>query len=162
MKKILIFSFLLATSAVSYSSLESSSVESTMNITATIIKPLTVKTNGPLDFKTLLPGVLGSARSSFSITGEENTRVKITFDGLEADGDNFGVPITLEGSSNDSFMVYFNCSTDSGEKVNQGNKFVHLTSMGKSTIHVAASATPDDNQAPGRYSGHITMRATYE
>lgn len=162
MKKILIFSFLLATSATSFSALENSAVESTMNITATIIKPLTVKSNGPLDFKTLLPGVLGSARSSFTIDGEENARVKITFDGLEASADNFGVPITLEGSSNDSFMVYFNCSTDSGEKVNQGNKFVNLTSMGKSTIHIAASTTPDNNQTPGKYTGQITMRATYE
>ena len=162
MKKNLIFSFLLAATSVSYSALENSAVESTMNITATITKPLTVKSNGSLEFGTLLPGVLGAARSSFAIDGEENARVKITFDGLEADGDNFGVPITLDGSSNDSFMVYFNCSTDSGEKINQGNKFINLTPMGKSTVHVAASTTPDNRQTPGRYTGQITMRATYE
>lgn len=162
MKKILIFSFLLIASAISYSSLENSTVESTMNITATIIKPLTVQSNGPLEFGTLLPGVLGAARSSFTIDGEENSRVKITFNGLEAEDDNFGVPITLDGSSNDSFMVYFNCTTDSQEKINQGNKYVYLTSMGKSNLHIAASATPDNRQTPGRYTGQITMRATYE
>ena len=162
MKKKLIFSFLLATSIISYSSLENSSVESTMNITATIIKPLTVKSDGPLNFNTLLPGVLGTARSSFTITGEENSKVKITFDGLEADGDNFGVPITLNGASEDSFMVYFNCTTDLKEKVNQENKYINLTSMGNSTMHIAASATPEKDQTPGQYTGQIRMRATYE
>ncbi|MCQ8213508.1 hypothetical protein NON08_13455 [Cetobacterium somerae] len=162
MKKILICSFLLAISSFSYSSEEGYDAEATMNITATIIKPLTVQSNGPLEFGTLLPGTIGTSRSSFTIDGEKYSKVKITFDGLEPDGDNFEVPLKLDGSSNESFMVYFNCSTNSDEKVNQENKFINLTSMGKSTLHIAASTTLDADQTPGKYTGQITMRATYE
>lgn len=163
MKKILVFSFLLGIGSLSYSNVSSSgNNEATMDITATIIKPLTVQSNGPLNFGSLLPGVIGTARSSFTLSGEENARVKITFDGLEAQEDNFEIPITSTSNSDSSFMVYFNCTDDSGKKINQGNKFVYLKSNGKLNLHIAASATPETDQAPGNYTGSIKMRAIYE
>ncbi|MEG0235384.1 MAG: hypothetical protein RR523_02215 [Cetobacterium sp.] len=162
MKKILIFSFLLAATSVTYSSLENSAVESTMNITATIIKPLTVQSNGPLEFGTLLPGVFGDARSTFTLKGEENSRVKITFENLTSSGATYSTPISLE--SRDSFVVNFNCTptNNSGKYITSSDNIIPLDEKGELTLSIAASTTPRLNQTPGKYTGQITMRATYE
>lgn len=67
MKKILMFSFLLATSTISYSSLQNSTVEGTLNTTATIITPLTIQADKDLDFGNVLPSAVNHAFSSFTI-----------------------------------------------------------------------------------------------
>ncbi|WP_281700308.1 hypothetical protein [Cetobacterium somerae] len=162
MKKILIFSFLLAATSISYSALENSAVESTMNITATIIKPLTVQSNGPLEFGTLLPGVFGDARSTFTLKGEENSRVKITFENLTSSGATYSTPISLE--SKDSFLVNFNCTptNDSGRYVTSSDNTRFLDEKGELILNIAASTKPRVDQTPGQYTGQIRMRATYE
>ena len=162
MKKILIFSFLLATSAISYSALDNSAVESTMNITATIIKPLTVQADGALDFGNILASSTSHAYSSFTVKGEENAKVKISFDNLSSDGSSFTVPIY--SNSKDFFNITFNCTTKNspGNFLNHTNNTILLTDGGESTLSIAATAQPRKDQTPGKYTGQITMRATYE
>ncbi|MCQ9627455.1 hypothetical protein [Cetobacterium somerae] len=162
MKKILIFSFLLAATSISYSALENSAVESTMNITATIIKPLTVQVDGALDFGNILASSTSHAYSSFTVKGEENAKVKISFDNLSSDGSSFTVPIY--SNNKDFFNITFNCTAKNnpGNLLNHTNNTIILTDGGENTLSIAATAQPRLNQTPGRYTGQITMRATYE
>lgn len=165
MKKVLIYSFLLAISSLSYSSLESSSAEdATMKVTATIIKPLTVQSNGPLDFGRILPGVQNAnAFSSFTIKGEENSKVKITFENLPSDGSSFTTPI-YNRNNRDYFDVTFNCTTpdEPGKFLNHTNNTITLNGAGENLLRIAATADTRPDQAPGQYVGQIRMRATYE
>lgn len=161
MKKILIFSFLLTTSAISFSALENSAVESTMNITATIIKPLTVQAE-PLNFGRLIPGVFGQARSTFTLKGEKNSRVKITFENLTSNGATYSTPISL--GSKDNLMVNFNCTptNNSTRYVTSSDNIIPLDEKGELILNIAASTKPKVDQTPGQYTGQIRMRATYE
>ncbi|MHA4990715.1 hypothetical protein [Cetobacterium somerae] len=162
MKKILISSLLLM-SSLSYSSLENSAVESSMNITATIIKPLTVQSNGPLDFGNILPATTSHAYSSFTVKGEENANVKISFENLSSDGASFTVPL-YNSNNSDSFNITFNCTAPNspGNFLNHTNNVVTLTNNGEIALSIAATAQPRRDQTPGQYTGEFTMRATYE
>lgn len=163
MNKFLIFGFLLVTSAVSYSSLKNSAIESTMLITATIIKPLTVRSNGDLDFGNILPTVSNHAYSGFTVKGEENTAVKISFGNLISDGASFVVPL-YNNNNEDFFDITFNCTTSNspGKFLNHADNVVALNNSGDIALNIAATAHPKKNQIPGQYKGQITMRATYE
>lgn len=162
MKKILMFSFLLATSTISYSSLQNSTVEGTMNITATIITPLTIQADKDLDFGNILPSAVNHAFSSFTIKGEKNARVKISFNDLASNGASFIVPI--HNNKGDYFDITFNCtpSNNPGDLLNHANNLVTLTDNGELILNIAATAQPRKDQTSGKYKGQITLRATYE
>ncbi|MGL5053925.1 MAG: hypothetical protein ACRC5W_10100 [Cetobacterium sp.] len=166
MKKILIFSFLLGITSLGYSDTGSSSSEATMNITATVIKPLTIKSDGPLNFGILVAGNLNTARSTFSIEGDKNSSVKISFEGLTSNGATFTTPIYLTKNETvkDSLAINFNCTAtdNSGIYITTNNNRILLDSNGKSKLNIAASVSTKPNQSAGEYSGQIKMKALYD
>ena len=87
---------------------------------------------------------------------------KISFDNLSSDGSSFTVPIY--SNNKDFFNITFNCTAKNnpGNLLNHTNNTIILTDGGEVMLRIAATAQPRLNQTPGRYTGQITMRATYE
>ncbi|MEG2437773.1 MAG: hypothetical protein RSB17_06370, partial [Cetobacterium sp.] len=83
MKKYILFLFTLFAITTFANESSNGNSEANMNVTATIIQPLTVISNGDLNFGKVLPGTPSAgAFSSFSIEGHPNSNVKISFSGI--------------------------------------------------------------------------------
>ena len=52
----------------------------TMNITATVIKPLTIAKTGDMDFGNIIQGTTATADSGYTITGEKGQPIIVTID----------------------------------------------------------------------------------
>lgn len=129
-----------------------------MNITATVIEPLTVVSKGDINFGNILPGSVTSASSGYTITGEKDAKIEITFPGahkyLETETENaFSMPLTST-TTTDKLPFAFNTGTV--------GKNVTLDSNGKTEIYIPTTVSPRDNQTRGIYSGTITLRAVYQ
>ncbi|WP_297596064.1 DUF4402 domain-containing protein [uncultured Cetobacterium sp.] len=135
--------------------------KSIMNISATVIKPLTVSSNGDLNFGTLLPGASVPGFSSFSIEGEPNSRVDISFSGVDRVG-NYSYYSDLKSlTTEDTLLLSFNCSPV-GEGYLSTNPSITLDSTGKYILNVSANIQSLATQTPAKYSGQIKIRAIYE
>ncbi|MGL4864744.1 hypothetical protein [Cetobacterium sp.] len=163
MKKVLTFSFLFGILAYTSPALEDSSVQGVMNVTAKVVKPLTVTADSDLDFGDILPGDFRAAYSSFTLHGEENLNVLVSFEGLESDGNSYYLPLKSK-TNGKPLEIAFNCTNNDGGfngYLSPKNNVVHLSEKGSRTLHIAASTKPDSSHS-GIYSGQIILRALYQ
>lgn len=161
MKKNILFLFTVFAMTIFANESSSGNSEANMNVTATIIQPLTVISNGDLDFGKMLPGTTNSAFSSFSIEGHLDSNVKISFSGIDRIG-NYSYYSDLKSTTTDDTLVLaFNCSPTGGGYL-PTNPSITLDSNGKYILNVSANVQSRPNQTPAKYTGAIKLRATYE
>lgn len=160
MRKILMLSTLFGVVSLNLLSNEGQSNQAIMQINAKVLKPLTVKADKDLEFGDILPGTFNQAFSSFSLQGESNSKVRITFEGVKSEGDSFRVPLK---NGNNTFTILFNCTqiNKPGEWITPGNDVIELSDSGKQILNIAASTDVSRDQAPGIYSGNFTLKARY-
>lgn len=139
MKKLLLG--LLALSTVAFGS--NSEVSGTMNVTATIIKPLTIVANSDMEFGKLMQGVKEVANAKFNITGESMNGISVTYDKnvvlRHSEDRNQTINVTITD--------YFNPT--------------HLNNEGKSEITLHGTIDVSQNQMPGNYSGELVAKVMY-
>lgn len=124
--------------------------EATMSITADVIKPITVISNGNLDFGRIIQGSNAGDSSSFTVKGQEYSNIKISYPGSNELYER-SYSTMLANENGDTMEVVFN---DFGDYAIDGT--------GQTTIEISATCSADDQQPLGKYNGFITMRATYE
>lgn len=164
MKRILLLAAMLS-SVVLAQGETSSKNEATMNISARVIKPLTVEKSGDLDFGTLVQGEFKGARAHFIVTGEPGEQVEVTYDGIQEydENNNFIVPLSNEGNPegkklNANFNITISGVTQQ-TFVPEGRR-VTIGETGSAKLSVAGSMTA--NVPPGSYSNSFTLKARYQ
>ena len=141
----------LIVSSLTFSSENSNDEKGTMNITAKVIRPLTVISNGDLKFGKILPEKYASAHSSYTVKGEPGATIDISFPKANKYAPE-SYTMFLTNDTNDKLSFSFN----------------HLQApttfdkTGELKIPIAASITTKKDQARGEYKGSITLRATYQ
>ncbi|MBC2851840.1 DUF4402 domain-containing protein [Cetobacterium sp. 8H] len=162
MKKNILFLFTLFAMTTFANEISSGNSEANMNVTATVIQPLTVISNGDLNFGKVLPGAPSAgAFSSFSIEGHPDSNVKISFSGINRAG-NYSYYSDLKSTStDDTLLLAFNCSPTGGGYL-PTNPSITLDSSGKYTLNVSANVQSRPDQTPAKYTGTIKLRAIYE
>lgn len=138
--------------------------QASMSVTAEVIKPLTVKSNGDINFGgNIIKGTYVIGNSSFAIEGEKNSQILISFDGAEL-GQNGNYEVRLDSKeTSDVLLTYFNATANTDSSNNQyidRNPIVTLGNDGKANINIAASMTA--NGAPGNYIGTFKLKALYQ
>lgn len=109
-----------------------------MNITATVIRPLTV-TAQPMAFNKVIQGATASANSNFTITGENSENIKVT------------IPETVTLTNGQNTL---NVAITRTIPTNLGD-------TGTITVPVSGSITTSTSTATGEYSGTLTARVQY-
>lgn len=147
MKKLLGLTFVL-TSMVALSAPQGSKDETaTMNITATVIEPLTVEAQ-PMAFGRIIKGIEGKATSTFTITGEEGAQV------------NFMIPASTDLTSkvgNKTMTVNFTTKNDGNFKRNGDGNGTLATG---SNIVTVTGTIPNTDQT-GTFEGTLVATVRY-
>lgn len=138
--------------------------KATMDVKAEVIKPLTVKSNGDINFGgNIIKGTYVVGNSSFAIEGEKSSQILISFDGAElGENGNYKVKLNSEETP-DVLLSYFNATANTDSANNQyidRNPIVTLGNDGKANINIAASMIA--NGAPGNYIGTFKLKALYQ
>lgn len=154
MKKYLLAALLL-TSFSSFSNVQGPSAEGVMNITAKVIKPLTVKTISDMNFGTLVSGTKGniSSMGEFLINGEGGENVNISVKEFAKGADN-GI-ILLKNKKGGTLLAKV-----SGEKNYLSSHT--LRSDGVESVFLKSEMDIPKTQKSGLYSGIVTLNVRYE
>lgn len=131
-----------------------------MQVSGEILEPLTIRSNGDLDFGNILPGIpILDLKSSFSIKGEKNAKIIIKGSGKYG-SDSYRLDLTNERGSKMPFLYYYSINgvinpSEKGIPINLGNN-------GDLNVGITAGVRPDKNQDRGVYRGVLTLSARYD
>ncbi|WP_298065362.1 DUF4402 domain-containing protein [uncultured Cetobacterium sp.] len=114
----------------------------TMNVTATVIKPLTIVKTGDMDFGNIIQGTNTTADSGYTITGEKGQPIIITIDDS----------VSLSNAMSKTPLVV-------GIKTQLPNS---LDKDGNAHVSVQGFLTVPNNQTVGTYTGTLTARVQYQ
>src|SRR2546421_382723 len=138
-----------------------------MNVTATVFRPIMVAADRQLVFGNVFPGqgaqgmALGSpAAGHFTITGEPSASVSMSFVVSPLSQGANTLPLSLNAT--------FNNVTDNagGSSITSFIAPTATTLSGGATgqlfVYVAGTVTPAANQAPGNYTGTVQLTVIYQ
>jgi spore coat protein U-like protein len=135
----------------------------TVNVTAAVQQPIVVLKTRDLDFGLVFPGVnkqitLGSASAgSFSVSGQASAPVNLSF--VVPPALNLGatlLPVTWDASWNT-----LNAAGGTPFTPSAALTAATLSGTGALFVFVAGTVAPIVTQAPGNYTGTVTMTVTY-
>jgi|SRR6267143_91601 len=136
----------------------------TVNVTAAVQQPVVVVKTRDLDFGLVFPGVnkqitLGSASAgTFAVTGQASASVNLSF--VVPGNLNLGptlLPVTWDGSWNTANAAGGTTFTPSAALTP-----ATLSGTGGLFVFVGGTVAPIVSQAPGNYTGTVTMTVTYQ
>lgn len=131
--------------------------EAVMRITAEVVKPITVISNGDMHFGRIAQGESKSEDSSFTIKGHEHTDVNVTFPGTTELNGMYST--SMVNGNGEKLEVLFNVYDMANKESNLSE--LKLDGNGRADVRIEATANATDIQAEGTYAGTITMRAIY-
>ncbi|WP_297431930.1 hypothetical protein [uncultured Cetobacterium sp.] len=145
MKKLLILLSLTTAMTAFGTTLQGSEDSATMNINATVIKPLTVTVVDHMNFGTVIQGNEATATGKYSIEGHPGETVFITTT----------LPTTLTNNITKSGLgITFD--TNISLNVNK------LDANGKLPFDITGTITPTTSTPTGTYEGQIVARVQYQ
>ena len=139
MKKLLILLSLTTVMAAFGATLND---EATMNIKATVIKPLTITAKN-MEFGTVIKGTSATATGQYTIDGEPGEKFEVTLSSLSS-LKRTGSEDTLDISF-DNFVIPHN-----------------LDNTGKASFNMVGIINPTTETVTGVYTGSITARVQYQ
>ncbi|MGL5378138.1 MAG: hypothetical protein ACRDAT_07690 [Cetobacterium sp.] len=145
MKKILILLSLALTVSAFGAIVGNQEKESEMNITATVIRPLTIKSTD-MTFGTIIQGAKADAIGTYTLAGEPGAKVDITADipeFLSNEVTKTGLPISFKGLS-------------------KQKQALTLDGSGNFVIDITGSVNPTTDTVTGDYKGTIVARVQYQ
>ncbi|MGL5648440.1 hypothetical protein MKD34_01795 [Cetobacterium somerae] len=116
--------------------------QATMNIKATVIKPLTIIAKN-MEFGTVIQGTKATATGQYTIDGEPGEKFEVTLSNLSSLKRN-GSEDTLDISFN-NFVIPHN-----------------LDNAGKASFDMVGTINPTTETVTGIYTGSITARVQYQ
>ncbi|MGL5622935.1 DUF4402 domain-containing protein [Cetobacterium sp.] len=116
--------------------------QATMNIKATVIKPLTIIAKN-MEFGTVIQGTKTTATGQYTIDGEPGEKFEVTLSNLSSLKRN-GSEDTLDISFN-NFVIPHN-----------------LDNAGKASFDMVGTINPTTETVTGIYTGSITARVQYQ
>lgn len=154
MKKILtLLSLTLSMTAFANNLVESN----TMTINATVIKPLTVKHSGNINFGNLIQGSGHSSKvnSSFYIQGSPNEKIELKINDQTVDS--FSNSNLTKVGGTDTLPLYTN-----NRKINNSSNLTHPTlDTNGNLVFSFDSEVNVGNQPLGQYQGNLTVSVKY-
>lgn len=142
MKKLLIL-LSLTTAMTAFGAPQGNSEDSaTMNINATVIKPLTI-TAKDMKFGTVIQGTRATATGEYTIDGEPGEKFEVTLSDLQS---------LKRTGSDDTLDISF-------------ANFViphNLDGSGKASFNMVGTISPTNETLTGEYTGSITARVQYQ
>ncbi|MGL6024715.1 MAG: hypothetical protein ACRC0F_08870 [Cetobacterium sp.] len=117
----------------------------TMNVTATVIRPLTIKATD-MAFGTIIQGTKANATGTYTLAGEPGAQVDITADipeFLSNEVTRTGLPISFTGLS-------------------KQKQALTLDGNGNFVIDITGSVNPTTDTVTGEYKGTIVARVQYQ
>lgn len=135
------------------------------NVTADVQQPIAVTKTHDLVFGTVFPGlnkaiaVTDAAAASFSIAGQANANVNMTFT----------LPATIAFNGNTMPIANWTARSNSTASSASGTDFTpsasatsaSLSGSGALHVFVGATAQPSVSQVAGAYSGTVTLTVVY-
>ncbi|MGL4671685.1 hypothetical protein [Cetobacterium sp.] len=116
----------------------------TMNINATVIKPLRIQVTQNMDFGTVIQGSSAEATGTYKITGEPGQGITI----------NTTLPEGLTNNINKAILpIAFNSITKNIEGLNQNGEFY---------FNITGTIEPTEGTQIGNYTGEIIARVQYQ
>ncbi|MGL6130528.1 MAG: hypothetical protein ACRCZ9_02800 [Fusobacteriaceae bacterium] len=143
MKKLLTLLSLALTVSAFGAPTGNESKEATMNVTATVIKPLTIIVAQDMSFGTIIQGTEAKATGIYTLAGEPGAKVDIKTTFPEALSNNVSrseLPITFTALNND----------------------YSLDNSGNLSVNINGSVTPTTATVTGLYEGTIVARVQYQ
>lgn len=111
----------------------------TMNIKATVIRPLNINKTGDMDFGKVIQGTTGTAESGYTITGEANQSIAVSISPLTTlTGTGPALPINLD----------YTLPTN-------------IDASGNANFNISGTIRPIVDTHIGSYSGQITATVLY-
>ncbi|MGL4987746.1 MAG: hypothetical protein ACRCZO_20340 [Cetobacterium sp.] len=118
----------------------------TMNVTATVIKPLTIKVTKDMAFGTIIQGTKADATGAYAVAGEPGATVDITTT----------LPKTLTNATRSAGLdIDF-------EGLSEGKTSLTLNESGNLALNINGSINPTTDTPTGEYSGEIIARVQYQ
>ncbi len=133
-----------------------------MGIDAELMEPLTIRSNGDLDFGNLLPGIpFDDLRSSFTITGEPNVLIHLESSGEKYPG---GKVFNLVNEKGDTmpFLYYYIPEGQGVSPRNYSPSYAWIPRNGVLDIEIVAGVRPGKKQSSGVYRGTLVMSVRYD
>jgi hypothetical protein len=135
------------------------------SVTADVQQPITVTKTNDLAFGSVFPGltasvaVTSSSAASFSIQGQANASVNLTFT----------LPATISSSGNTLSVTNWVARRNTTNSAASGTDFTPSASATSTTlsgagalyVFVGATVAPSTSQAAGTYSGTATLTVVY-